>query len=106
MAVFGLRPDDGTEDGEEEGRAPQPQDKVYLWPCNVAAFRLWQQVQTQWRVGGMGDKTGLDYAGVTAFMRDVLAIKAKDRAELFNGLQAMEFAVLDVWAEQRASQAS
>ena len=29
----------------------QPSAKVYPWTCNLAAFRLWQQVQMQWRVG-------------------------------------------------------
>ena len=103
LAVFGLQSGDGQEDGAEEGKTVQPSDKAYLWPCNLPTFRLWQQVQTQWRVGGMGDRTGLDYAGVAAFMRDGLAIRAKDRAEMFKGLQAMENAVLDVWAEKRAS---
>lgn len=74
------------------------QDKCYLWPCNVQAFRTWQSLQTQWRVG-MGGRTGLDYTAVLAYLR--ATIKPKDRADMFNSLQAMEFAALDEWAQQR-----
>lgn len=90
LAVFGLQ--QGADDD-----TPPPPDKCYLWPCNVPTFNLWQRLQTQWRVGGMGGCTGLDYAGVNACM-DLLRIKPKGRSELFSGLQAMEFAALQVWA--------
>lgn len=96
LAALGLQAD------AEEG-AQTPEDRCYLWPCNVRAFQVWQGVQTQWRVGGMGDRTGLDYAGVSVYLRDVCRILPTRRiwAEVWAGLQAMEAAALNVWAEQR-----
>lgn len=47
----------------------------------------------------MGGATGLDYAGVRAFLdeRDL----DQDRRDVFSGIQACERATLDAWAEQR-----
>ena len=73
----------------------------YLWPCNVPTFNVWQRIQTQWRVGGMGDKTGLDYASVGAYLRDVEKLKVKEFRDTFIGLQAMELAALKAWAQDR-----
>lgn len=72
---------------------------VYLWPDNVVAWNCWQGVQTQWRVG-MGGATGLDYAGVRAFL-DEQQLAGDERREVFAGIQACERATLEVWAEQR-----
>jgi hypothetical protein len=95
LAVFGLVRDQS--DAEDV-----PEEKCYLWPCNVPTFNLWKAVQTQWRRAGMvGAKTGLDYDAVIAYMRDVLGIKRKDRAELFAGIKAMEVAAINTWAEQQ-----
>ena len=47
MAVFGLVadvPDD----------TPSTGDKVYLWPCNVRVWGLWQRIQTLWRSNAGG----------------------------------------------------
>ena len=82
--------------------APEPeQDKpiAWLWPCNVQAWCHWCEVQTQWRVG-MGGATGLDYAGVTAYLRDAITSR-KPRTEVFEGIRAAERATLGVWAQQR-----
>lgn len=83
------------------GLLDQPDDErvVYLWPDNVLAWRCWQGVQTQWRVG-MGGATGLDYAGVRAFL-DEQQLAGDERRDVFAGIQACERATLDVWAEQR-----
>lgn len=96
LAAFGLQQEPA--DGPDGARVAS--SKCYLWPCNVPAFNLWQRVQTQWRVGWRG-REGLDYAGVSAYMRDILAIKPKDRAALFKGLQAMELAALEVYDQQK-----
>ena len=93
LAAFGLQPDDASSD--------QPEDKCYLWPCNLPTFNLWQRLQTQWRVGGMGSATGLDYAAVSAYLREVAGIKARALPEIFSALQAMEQASLQEWAKQR-----
>lgn len=87
---------------EQDSAEGAPEEKCYLWPCNVPTFNVWQAVQTQWRRAGMvGAKTGLDYEAVIAYMRDVLGIKRKDRAELFAGIKAMEVAAINTWAEQQ-----
>jgi hypothetical protein len=78
-----------------------PLDEWYLWPENVPAWQLWMQVQTQWRVGGMGGATGLDHTAVWADL-DHFGIPKRRRREVFGYLCAMERVVLDVWAEQAA----
>lgn len=90
LAAFGL---------QQVGDVQKPRP-CCLWPCNVAAFNVWQRLQTQWRFSAAGDKTGLDYAAVTSYLRDVVGTKPKDRASLFGQLQAMEFAALKAWGEQ------
>jgi hypothetical protein len=66
----------------------------YVWPENVASFRLWNAVQTQWRVGGTGHRTGLDYASMRA-KPAVRAVKpAQLREELLADIEAMEVAYL------------
>lgn len=60
-------------------------------------------VQTQWRMG-MAGATGLDYAGVQAAMR-LRGMKRRERAEVFECIQAAEFATLSEWAKQRKERA-
>ena len=100
LAAWGLclAPDP---DDDDDGAAAPEEPKCCLWPCNVAAFNAWQRVQTQWRTDAAGGRTGLDYAGVIAYLVDVLRIKPQARAELLGGLQAMEWAALEIWREQR-----
>lgn len=74
---------------------PQP---LYLWPCNVLAWAHWQAVQTQWRVG-MGGATGLDYAGVRAYL-DECALPPQERADAWAGIRAAERGALDGFAER------
>lgn len=76
-------------------------DKCYLWPCNVATFNIWGQLQTQWNIG-MSGASGLDYTAVIAYLRDVVGTKKKDIPELFQQLRAMEIATLNEWAKQQA----
>jgi hypothetical protein len=74
-------------------------DVAYLWPCNVKTWAYWQAVQTQWRVGGMGGATGLDYAGVRAYL-DETGVKSKQRKQIFEGIRAAETATLRAWGEK------
>lgn len=98
LAAFGLQQVD-----DDDNPAPVPHDKCYLWPCNVDAFVIWQQLQTQWRVGGMGVMTGLDYTAVIAYLRDVRGMTARAVKNIFPGLRAMESAALDEWSKKQAS---
>lgn len=76
-------------------------DKCYLWPCNQATFCIWQRLQTQWNHAGMGERSGLDYSAVIGYLRDIRRIPAKERVEIFHGLQAMELAALEAYAEKQ-----
>lgn len=80
------------------GAADDGERIEYLWPDNLPAWQAWQGVQTQWRTG-MGGATGLDYAGVHAWLQ--LHAPRQQRRELFEGIQAAERATLEVWSEQR-----
>lgn len=72
---------------------------VYLWPCNVKVWALWQQVQTQWRVG-VGGATGLDYAGVQAHLR-AIGLRGKHYSRAWRCIRACEAGSLEGWAEKR-----
>ena len=91
LAAFGLRLDGA-------GHA-YLDDVAWLWPENERAWRLWLQVQTQWRVG-LDGKSGLDYAGVQACM-ELRRIPTRYRRRLFELVHAMELAALGVWREAR-----
>jgi len=85
-----------------EGAALRPDEpqELYLWPCNRQAWGVFLACATQWRVG-WGGATGLDYAAVRVVM-DVEGVGKKHRAEVFQGVRAMEYAVLDEWERARA----
>ncbi|MDD5028905.1 MAG: DUF1799 domain-containing protein [Rhodoferax sp.] len=94
FAAWGLRPDSTP--------ATRAWRNFYLWPCNESTWWLWHRLQTQWRIGIHG-REGLDYNGVTAYLRDVARIKPRELDSTFSCLQAMERAALDEWAKQRKS---
>lgn len=84
----------------------EPEEKCYLWPENVRTYNVWFRIQTQWRVGGMGDRTGLDYSAVEKYLHKVERIRpGRQRNEVWAGLQAMEAAALQAWSEKREQQA-
>jgi hypothetical protein len=97
MAAFGLVAD-------VPDAATSTADKVYLWPCNVRVWGLWQHIQTLWR-SGVGGREGLDYAGLAVYLRDVARIKPRHFPDTFTCIQAMERAALDEWAKQREKSA-
>jgi hypothetical protein len=94
FAFFGLEP---------EGPVLEEREPFYLWPENLAAWTLFMAVQTQWR-SGMGGRDGLDYAGVHIVIDQHRAWRTR-RRRIFAGVQIMERACLQAWAEQsRAAQ--
>eukprot|EP01034_Spumella_vulgaris_P039387 gene39387-48676_t len=72
---------------------------VYLWPCNVPSWDLFQRLQSQWLVG-MSGAVGLNYSGVESAMR-LMDIKKGKRAKFFADIQVMERATLAAWEERR-----
>lgn len=71
---------------------------AYLWPCNVGTWAHWHAVQTQWRIG-VGGATGLDYAGVCAYLGSAVK-KRKQRDRVFEGIRAAESGTLLAWGEK------
>lgn len=76
----------------------QLQAVEYLWPCNVITWAHWQAVQTQWRTSH-GGATGLDYAGVIAYLNET-GMKTKHRQQTFAGIRAAEESSLRAWSEK------
>ena len=76
----------------------------YLWPCNVLAWSCWGDLQTQWRTG-MSGATGLDYAGVRAYL-DECGYCADERKDIFIGIRAAEGATLQAWSEKAKQEAA
>lgn len=72
-------------------------EDVEVWPDAWPAFRLFESMGTQWRLG-QGGPLGLDYTAiqVTASM---LGIKRRDLNEIFPDLRIMEHEALAVMAE-------
>ena len=71
-----------------------------VWPENHAAFSLFNNLSTQWRIG-MGGPTGLDYAAVYPLL-DRAAKDPQEWDELFSDIQVMEGAALKQIGENRA----
>lgn len=80
-----------------DASAPQTLEVAYLWPCNLPAWRHWQAVQTQWRMGPAG-ATGLDYTGVRAYF-DLQGLKKPEQKDIFESIQAAERGTLTALAE-------
>lgn len=80
--------------------AGDQQERVeYLWPENVETWRVWQEVQTQWRVG-MSGMTGLDYAGVRAHLTEI-GSSGDERRALYDCIRVMERETLAAVADRR-----
>lgn len=84
---------------------------VALWPVNVASWCAWLAVQTQWRHAAVGmagsRRTGLDYAGVSAWLQahghsPQFARGPRSLALALDDLRACEAIALDEWARQAA----
>lgn len=68
---------------------------VEIWPDCLVAFELFSRLATQWYVGGMGGRTGINY-GVMHHMMDRLKLSPEDYDLLEADMQAMESAALEV----------
>mgnify|MGYP000216858405 CR=1 FL=1 len=77
---------------------PEPAEVAYLWPCNVAAWAVWCDLQSQWR-HGMAGPTGLDYAGVRAHLDEMGLAPGQERSAIYAGIRAAERATLEARAE-------
>lgn len=85
MAALGLTLDDIEE------------ELVEVWPDAWPAFRLFDAMGTQWRLG-QGGPSGLDYTAI-APTASMLGIKRRDLTDIFPDLRVMEVEALAVMAE-------
>lgn len=99
LAAFGLVLDRSATGG------PRP---FFLLPDNLRPLQVWLQLQTQWlRVGMEGTATGLNYAGVEAYLRmSGHGSNPRRRQGLLRSIQAMEQATLAEWGERQRAPAS
>lgn len=79
--------------------AREEPETLYLWPCNVLAWRIWGEVQTQWSRDMSGQATGLHYPGVRAHL-DECGLEGQERKRIWDGIRAAERATLLAWAER------
>jgi len=80
----------------------------WLWPECLPAWNAWAGVQTQWRHTGMdASATGLDYAGVTAWLQAHRYGHGRRRnlRETPDHIGAMERETLTAWRETQAKKA-
>lgn len=95
--------------------APSPEARTtlvaptfWLWPDNLPAWHVWGEVQTQWcYVSGLGGTraTGLNYEGVTAYLRaNGWRSGRRDRSlrAMLDDLRALEAGALRGWASKHA----
>ncbi|QOR55721.1 MAG: hypothetical protein YHS30scaffold667_17 [Phage 65_10] len=75
-----------------------PQDEQVLWADNRWAVLLFQGMLTQWRMGPRGP-VGLDYGGPLDRVERQVRLPRRERRAAFDGLQVMEMAALNYFAE-------
>lgn len=71
---------------------------------NWQAAKVFESMATQWQwTGGMEScRSGLNH-GVLYMHADKFGVKRRDRVDVFNCVQVMEHAALEVWCAARAS---
>lgn len=80
--------------------ATEVEDEFEVWPDNYQAVSTFIELQTQWRVSGMGSATGLDYVAALAVIRE-LELEKDEARELFADIRVMEAAALEQMAYDR-----
>lgn len=82
-------------------RESEPRQEGFgVYEENMPVVEAWCGVETQWLYAGMaGVQTGLNYAGVQAWLQ--IFIKPGERQAIMRGLQLMERAALDAMHERR-----
>lgn len=65
-----------------------PDEEILIWDINLNAFKMFDALRTQWRVG-MSGAIGIDY-GVIRDVGKMLGFKNKEINDMFPDLQVME----------------
>ncbi len=86
---------------EASGFAPEDYepDPVDVWPENWDAVSLFADLQTQWRVAGMGGFIGLDY-NVLFRKLDRMNLETEEYNQREDDIRVMEFEALSVMSKQ------
>lgn len=74
-------------------------DPVEVWPENWQAVNLFSDLQTQWRVAGMGGFVGLDY-NILFRKMDRMNLNADEYDQLESDIRVMEYEALSVMSKQ------
>ena len=77
-----------------------PEEIVEVWDINWKTFNLFHFLMTQWRVGGTGTATGLDYNAIPATGK-MLGYKQKEINEMFPDIVLMENEAMITMGENR-----
>ena len=72
---------------------PEPEKDFFVFEENWPAIDLFLKVQTQWRIGGLGNLSGLCYADVLTIGR---LYEIPNLVEVFEDLQVLEVTVMSL----------
>jgi hypothetical protein len=75
-----------------------------VWPENWPALGLYQRLETQWRMAGMGGPTGIAY-GRLEFWLELDRVPRESWPDTVGGLQVIEREILRLARERAASRA-
>jgi len=78
----------------------EDEDDFDVWPENWPIFQVFCAVRTQWRSGGNGGATGLDYATVYPLL-ERKGFTGQAFFDALDDIQTMEFAALEVLNRKR-----
>jgi hypothetical protein len=88
--------------GIDAETAAEPAADFEVFEDNWLTVMTFLRCGTQWRHAGMeGIRTGLDYPSVETVLR--MTVTARERRAVFEGIQIMEHAALDVFAQRAAA---
>ena len=82
-----------------------PLEDVMVWDINWPSFEVFNDLSSQWRIGGMGDATGLDY-NVIPMVAKMHGYKGKRLKEIFSDIKVMENEALITMGENRDANSS
>lgn len=68
-------------------------EPVVVWPENRESVQVFLAMRHQWRVGGMGSYTGMDFGQLDRFLRS-LRIRRRNHKRVFMDLLILEDAAL------------
>lgn len=76
-----------------------------VWDINWESFTVFNSMASQWRIGGMGDATGLDYNAIPVVAK-MLGIKSKKVKDIFSDIRVMENEALITMGENKDANSS